>query len=123
MESSSITWYTVAIGEASSAALILLASGTKRYAGTRARMMYHSLAFGTTGKVDAVQEATDDAKQWNKRIVADFAKKTKMPAAWWVAQTRTKESRDFTFDSTAAVKYGVVDKVGVPQLRVTREVR
>jgi ATP-dependent protease ClpP protease subunit len=122
MESSDIEWFTCAIGEACSAALILLASGKRRYAGARARLMYHSLAFGTQGKVDAVQENADDAKLLNQRTTDDFAKKTKKPAAWWVSQTRAKETRDFVFYAEEALKYGVVDRIGVPQLKVTRKV-
>jgi len=119
MENSSIRWHTCVIGEASSAALILLASGTYRYAGPKARMMYHTLAFGTQGKVDSVQEDADESKLLNLKVQEDFARKTKKSAAWWKAKTKTKESRDFWFYSESALEYGVIDKIGVPKARVS----
>lgn len=122
MEASGITFCTCALGEASSAALILLAYGHKRYAGSRARMMFHEVSFGAHGKVGEVAESLDAAKQVNARLLADFAKKTKHPVEWWQEMANRKPSKDFNFDAAAALRYGVVDRIGVPKLKVTRDI-
>jgi ATP-dependent Clp protease protease subunit len=122
MEASGITFCTCALGEASSAALVLLVHGHRRYAGSRASMLFHEVSFGPCGKIDEVKESLADAKKVNSRLVYDFASKTKRSAAWWLEQANRKASKDFTFNATAALRYGVVDQLGIPKLEITRRV-
>jgi ATP-dependent protease ClpP protease subunit len=122
IEHSDINFYTCTIGAAYSAALALLVVGRKRFATGRASFLFHDISTGAIGKVDQVMEQVQESKQVSKRFLGRLAEKTKKPLDWWKAKAKHRETRDFFFGSTAALQYGVIDRIGVPEITITKKI-
>ncbi len=122
IENSSVDFYTCAIGNAHSSALALLVSGRKRFATDRARMLFHDVSFGAIGKVGEVNEKTQDAKEVSKRFLKAIAVKTNKSIEWWLAKAKKRETKDFLFSAHVALKFGVIDRIGLPEVMVVKKV-
>ena len=101
---------TVCVGEASSAAAILLASGTPgmRYAMSNARIMIHQIQVeGLGGSNAEIEIGTKELKAMQDHLTEILARHT--------GHTKTKVKRDTKMDkymsAQAAVDYGLVDKI------------
>ena len=115
MESTQITFHTVAIGWACSCGLLLLAAGDVRYATDRAEIMFHDIAGGAHGHPDQIHEDVSRMKSTSNRVIEKFAKKTKKSAKWWMTEYMKKPNRCFWFDAKKALTLGVIDYIGIPQ--------
>jgi len=122
IENSGIDFYTCALGSASSSALALLVSGKKRFAAPRSRMLFHDVSTGAFGKVDEVKQQATESKELSKRYIKYFSSKTKKPASWWLATAKKKETKDFVFYPKTALKLGVIDRIGLPEVIITKKV-
>ncbi len=122
IEHSHINFHTCVIGAAYSSGLALCVAGKKRFATRRARFLFHDITFGAVGKVDEMMELAQESKDLSKRFLGELAGRTKKPVEWWLSQTKKKETRDFVFDAAKAVRLGVADKIGLPELITTRKV-
>jgi|GEM_PF-4504279 ATP-dependent protease ClpP protease subunit len=122
VEHSGINFYTCAIGAAYSAALALLVTGRKRFGTGRASFLFHDISTGAMGKVDEVLEHAHESKQLSKKFLGRLSERTKKPLDWWLVKAKKKESKDFLFDARAAISYGVIDRIGVPEVTVIKKI-
>jgi len=100
---------TYCIGQACSAASILLAAGTKgkRHALSNARIMIHQPHGGTSGQASDIQIQANEIlrlrEELNKILVKHTGKKK--------VQVEKDMDRDFFMSAEEAKKYGIIDTV------------
>jgi ATP-dependent protease ClpP protease subunit len=97
--SGEVTYHTVAMGHACSAACLMSAQGTFRWAIPNCEFMFHDVGYGTWGKVDEVEESVNQ---------------THKPLSWWMKKAKETERHDFYFSAEEALEWGVIDFIGVP---------
>lgn len=100
---------TICIGQAASAAAILLAAGTKgkRFALPQARVMIHQVMGGAEGQATDVEIQTREILRIKKAINEILAKHTGKTLATIEKDT----DRDFYMTALEAKKYGLIDQV------------
>lgn len=100
---------TICLGEAASAAALILAAGTpgKRYALKNAKIMLHQVSAGTQGNIQDMKIAVEEAEKSNKIMLDEISKITGKP----VEQVEKDLSRDYYMTSEQAVEYNLIDKV------------
>ena len=55
-------------------------------------------------------------KKHSKDLMTRFAKRTKHPLKWWMDEADKKKTRDLWFNHKEALKWGVIDHVGIPKV-------
>lgn len=100
---------TICIGQAASAAAILLAAGTKgkRFALPQARVMIHQVMGGAEGQATDVEIQTREILRIKKAINEILAKHTGKT----IATIEKDTDRDFYMTAQEAKKYGLIDQV------------
>lgn len=100
---------TICIGQAASAAAVLLAAGAsgKRYALPNARVMIHQVLGGAEGQATDVEIRTREMLRVKKAMNEIMAKHTGKSAE----QINQDTDRDNFMDALEAMNYGIVDKV------------
>lgn len=100
---------TICIGQAASAAAILLAAGAKgkRFALTNARVMIHQVMGGAEGQATDVEIQTREILRVKKSINEILARHTGKS----ITQIEKDTDRDFYMTAQDAKKYGIVDQV------------
>ena len=100
---------TICIGQAASAAAILLAAGTKgkRFALPQARVLIHQVMGGAEGQATDVEIQTREILRIKKAINEILAKHTGKS----LSQIEKDTDRDFYMTATEAKKYGIIDQV------------
>lgn len=105
---------TIVLGDASSAAAMLLAAGSKglRFATQNAYIMIHEiqLSGGSEGSTTEVEKEMKACKKMNKRILEILAQHVGKP--YRRIQRDCKNNKYMTADE--ALKYGIVDKIILP---------
>ncbi|MFE6692009.1 ATP-dependent Clp protease proteolytic subunit [Streptomyces sp. NPDC057743] len=100
---------TICLGQAASAAAVLLAAGTpgKRLALPHARVMIHQPALGETvqGQADDLQIRAEELLRTRDKLEEMLAEHTGQPRERIAADTE----RDTFFDAPAALEYGLID--------------
>jgi ATP-dependent Clp protease protease subunit len=105
---------TVCAGTAMSCGAVLLACGDERYIGANSRAMIHqvsTMAWGTTVEIKNSAKETD---KLNNQLMRILAKRTGMPLSEMRALFNS--NIDKYLDAKESVKFGLVDKVGVPRV-------
>ena len=100
---------TICLGQAASAAAILLAAGTggKRYALPYSRVMLHQVAGGSEGAVRDVEIQTKEMVRIKNIVNEILAKHTGKP----VERIEKDTDRDFWMSPKEAKDYGVIDEI------------
>ena len=100
---------TICIGQAASAAAVLLAAGAKgkRYALPNARVMIHQVMGGAEGQATDVEIQTREILRIKKIINEILAKHTGKT----IATIERDTDRDFYMSTLEAKKYGLIDEV------------
>jgi len=100
---------TICIGQAASAAAILLTAGTKgkRLALPNARVMIHQVMGGAEGQATDVEIQTREILRIKKAINEILAKHTGKS----MSQIEKDTDRDFYMTAAEAKKYGIIDEV------------
>ncbi len=100
---------TICIGQAASAAAILLAAGAKgkRYALPQSRVMIHQVMGGAEGQATDVEIQTREILRIKKAINEILAKHTGKS----LSQIEKDTDRDFYMTAQEAKKYGIIDQV------------
>ncbi len=100
---------TICIGQAASAAAVLLAAGAKgkRYALPNARVMIHQVMGGAEGQATDVEIQTREILRVKKTINEILAKHTGQT----LAKIEKDTDRDFYMNAQEAKKYGLIDEV------------
>jgi len=100
---------TICIGQAASAAAVLLAAGAKgkRFALPNARVMIHQVMGGAEGQATDVEIQTKEMLRI-KRMINDILAKH---SGQTLAKIEKDSDRDFYMSADEAKKYGLIDKV------------
>lgn len=100
---------TICIGQAASAAAILLTAGTKgkRYALPQSRVMIHQVMGGAEGQATDVEIQTREILRIKKAINEILAKHTGKS----LSQIEKDTDRDFYMTAAEAKKYGIIDQM------------
>ncbi|AKM81972.1 MAG: ATP-dependent Clp protease, proteolytic subunit ClpP, ATP-dependent Clp protease, protease subunit [Berkelbacteria bacterium GW2011_GWE1_39_12] len=100
---------TICIGQAASAAAVLLAAGAKgkRFALPNSRIMIHQVMGGAEGQATDIEIQTKEILRIKKAINEVLAKHTGQP----VEKIEKDSDRDFFMSAPDALKYGLIDKV------------
>lgn len=100
---------TICIGQAASAAAVLLAAGAKgkRFALPNARVMIHQVMGGAEGQATDVEIQTREIMRVKKAVNEILSSHTGKSLATIEKDT----DRDYYMNSTEAQKYGILDKV------------
>ncbi len=100
---------TICIGQAASAAAVLLASGTrgKRYSLPNSRVLIHQVMGGAEGQAKDVAIQTKEMLRIKNQIDKILATHTGQP----IKKIETDTDRDFFMTAEEAKKYGIVDKI------------
>jgi len=100
---------TYCIGEAASAASIILMCGTKgkRYITKNSRVLLHQVSTGTWGHISDVKISTKESDRLNKSLMNIIVQKTKIKKL----DLSKLIERDCWLTATQALRYGVVDKI------------
>ena len=100
---------TICIGQAASAAAVLLASGAKgkRYALPNARVLIHQVMGGAEGQARDVAIQTREMMRIKTQVDKILSSHTGQP----VKKIETDTDRDFFMTADDAKKYGIIDKI------------
>lgn len=107
---------TKTIGMAASMAGVLLQAGTTRVMGRESWLLIHEAAFGTGGKIGAVEDQVEWVRKMCDRISDIFAeraaaatRKDKKAIKAFVRKSWTR--KDWWIDAPQALKYGFIDEI------------
>lgn len=100
---------TICVGQAASAAAVLLAAGTpgKRFALPNARVLIHQPHGGAQGQSTDMERAVAEMVEMRSRMVEILARATGQPSERILADI----DRDYIVRGDAAVAYGLVDEI------------
>lgn len=100
---------TICVGQAASAAAVLLAAGTKgkRFSLPNARIMLHQVMGGSEGQATDVEIRTREMMRIKQQVNRILAKHTGQS----VAKLEKDTDRDFFLEADEAKKYGIIDKI------------
>ncbi|MCX6797479.1 MAG: ATP-dependent Clp protease proteolytic subunit [Candidatus Doudnabacteria bacterium] len=100
---------TICVGQAASAAAVLLASGKKgkRFALPNARVLIHQVMGGAEGQQKDIVIAANEITRIKNQLNQILSKHTGQP----VKKIETDTDRDFWMTAEEGKKYGIVDKI------------
>lgn len=100
---------TICIGQAASAAAVLLASGAKnkRYSLPNSRVLIHQVMGGAEGQAKDVAIQTKEMMRVKQQVDKILAKHTGQS----MKRIETDTDRDFFMTADEAIKYGIIDKI------------
>lgn len=110
---------TICMGKAMSCGAILLSHGDIRWCGRHSRVMIHEVSGGVgAGDVHDMHNDAVEVKRLNKHFLGLLAKNCKIAGGYEGLRkvVKGKDGRDIWLDADQAVKFGIVDAVGVPKL-------
>jgi ATP-dependent Clp protease, protease subunit len=110
--------HTVALGEVSSAAVILLLAGKNRFMSPLARVMLHEVSadFGASHSISALQIATSDV-QATQDIVSQILV-SRAPTTQMRSILRRCRRGDVYLSAEESQSCGIITHIGIPQVEV-----
>ena len=109
---------TVAVGKAMSCGAVLLSHGDVRFCGKHSRIMIHEVSSGTVGNVHDMGSDIEETKRHNKWFMGLLAKNCGIRGGYNALRKMIKalDGRDKYMNADEAVKFGIVDAIGMPTL-------
>jgi ATP-dependent Clp protease protease subunit len=109
---------TVCMGKAMSCGAVLLSHGDIRFCGKHSRVMIHETSSGTAGDVNDVKADAKEADRLNKWFMGLLAKNCGLKGGYDGIRKiiKDRDGRDIYLDADAALKFGIVDAIGLPHL-------
>ena len=109
---------TVAVGKAMSCGAALLSHGDIRFCGKHSRIMIHEVSGGSSGDVHNVVADAQEIKRLNAYFMGLLAKNCKIAGGYEGLRKLIKgqDGRDNYLDAKAALKFGIVDAIGMPRV-------
>lgn len=107
---------TVCIGKAMSCGAILLSHGDLRFCGRHSRVLIHEVSGGTSGNVHDVQTDAAEMKRLNEYFMNLLATNCRISGGYKALrkQIKTKDGKDLYMTAQEAIKFGIVDEIGMP---------
>lgn len=116
---------TVCVGKAMSCGAMLLSHGDMRLCGQHSRIMIHEASSGTSGDVHDMHADVAEVKRLNEYFIGILAKNCGYKSYSDMRKLiKEQDGRDRFLTADEAVKFGIVDAVGMPNINthVTYEV-
>lgn len=107
---------TVAFGKAMSAGALLLAHGHIRYASEHSTLMIHEVSAGAGGHIADMNTQYTNIAQLNDKLLKMLAKRCKIKGGAPALKKLYEKDRDLYLTPEQAVKFGLIDKIGIPTL-------
>jgi ATP-dependent Clp protease protease subunit len=109
---------TVAVGKAMSCGAMLLSHGDVRLCGRHARVMVHEISSGTAGDVHDMNADALETKRLNRYFMGLLAKNCGIKGGYDALRKiiKNQDGRDHYMDAAEALKFGIVDAVGMPRV-------
>lgn len=109
---------TVCMGSAMSCGAILLSHGDVRFLGPHSRVMVHEVSSGTWGDVHDMHADVKETVRLNQYFMGLLAKNCGFKNyAELRSVIKCQDGRDRYLHSGEAVKFGIVDVIGIPKIR------
>ena len=112
MDSVTNHFVTVCLGKAMSAAAVLLSHGDTRCVGIHSRLMVHEVQAGAMGNANDMSNENNEIQRLNDYLLEILAKNCKKTVKQLKKLFSTQ--REVYMDANQALKFGLVDHVGVP---------
>lgn len=109
---------TIATGKAMSAGAVLLSHGDIRFVSEHCRVMVHEASGGTYGHIHDAKIDIQEFARLNVYLMGLLAKN----CGYTYEEFRVKftnEQRDIYMNANQALKFGIADKIGIPELKCT----
>ena len=119
MDSVPNPFITVAVGKAMSCGAILLSHGDVRFCGQYSRIMIHEVSGGVShGDVHDQHADAIEVKRLNKQFMGLLAKNCNIKGGYdgLRKMIKNQDGRDHYMNAEQALKFGVVDGVGMPKI-------
>lgn len=108
---------TVCMGKAMSCGAILLSHGDLRFCSKLSRIMVHNVSTVSWGDAYSLKAGSDEAMRLNKIFIGLLAKNCGMTYEQLQNHIKTAtDSKEIWMSPEDAVKFGIVDRIGVPEL-------
>jgi ATP-dependent Clp protease protease subunit len=109
---------TACIGKAMSAGAMLLSHGDVRYCGRHSRVMIHEVSGGVGGNVHDMYADAIETKRLNAHFMGLLARNCNIPGGYEGIRKiiKSRDGRDLYLDANEAVRFGIVDFVGMPHI-------
>ena len=108
---------TICMGKAMSCGAVLLSHGDLRFCGQHSRVMIHEISSGTSGDVHDMHADTQEVKRLNEYFMGLLARNCGYKGYSELRKLiKDQDGRERYLDAESAVKFGVVDAVGLPKL-------
>lgn len=107
---------TCALSKAMSAGAMLLACGDVRYASEHSTLMIHEISAGTVGHIDDIHTQHTNITKLNEKLMKLLVKKCKIKGGVVALKKQLANQRDLYLDPEEAVKFGLIDHIGIPML-------
>lgn len=107
---------TCALSKAMSAGAMLLACGDLRFASKHATLMVHEVSAGTVGHIDDMNTQHINITKLNEKLMNILAEKCKIKGGIAALKKQLANQRDLYLDPEEAVKFGLIDHIGIPML-------
>ena len=118
MDSMPNPFMTICVGKAMSCGAVLLSHGDIRYCAPNARVMVHNVSSLSFGNVDDLQLDAEQCRLLNKRVMGILADNCGMTYNELRNHIKaSKNGRELYLSARQAIKFGLVDKIGVPVVR------
>lgn len=121
VRSGEVMYHTIALGHACSAACLMTAMGTFRWAIPECNFMFHDAAWIDWGKTREMRESLELHEKMLNRVFELFARQTDKPLEFWMEKAYGKYSNDFYFSAEEALEWGMIDFIGVPVIEKTNQ--
>ncbi len=116
MESISNQIITCSMSKAMSAGAMLLACGDIRYSSAHSTIMIHEISAGAIGHIDDINVQHTNITKLNEKLMKLLVKKCKIKGGVPTLKKQLANSRDLYLNPDEAIKFGLIDHIGVPML-------
>lgn len=108
---------TTCMGKAMSCGAILLSHGDLRFVDKYASVMVHNVSAAAWGDVFDMKARTDEMLRLNEKFMTLFASNCGMTYEELQDLIKSQtDSKEIWMDAAEAVKFGLADKIGVPEI-------
>ncbi len=107
--------------KAMSCGAVLLSAGTKgyRFASPNATILIHEVGAGAGGKNTDIQADAEETARLNDLLLGILAKNSNKPKSFYVDMIHEANNADLYITAKEALKFGLIDKIGVPIFEMT----
>jgi len=120
IERSSKPVATVGLCKAMSCGAVLLSSGTPgyRFADSNCTIMVHDASAGTIGKVEDMKVSVENSERLKKELYKILAVNCALDRKYFFDKLKERGNTNWYLTSKQAKKLGLIDKIGIPTMKV-----